>query len=418
MKRRILVVGGGFAGLWSAIGAARKRAELRAEEDVEISLIDRTSYHNIRVRNYEDDLSDVCIPFADVLAPVGVRVITGNVSEISVAERLVEVNTADRSIRLPYDRMIIALGSELVRPEIPGLREFAFDVDTYADASRLGRHLRGLCGRQETPGQFTAVVVGAGLTGLEVATELPGRLARIREASGSRQPVRVLLVDRLAHVGSDMGSDARPLIERALRDLGIEYRLDVSVERIEPDRILLGPGEAIDTSTVIWCAGMRANPLTSSFPGQRDRFGRLAVDEFLRVASCSNTFAAGDVASAPISEGHSSVMSCQHGRPMGRYAGHNAVADLLGAPMLPLHIDWYVTVLDLGPWGGIYTLGWDRKVFQTGMKAKSAKRQINRHRIYPPRSLEREELFAAAAPRVQKPPEVDSSSSEEAVCVA
>ena len=64
-----------------------------------------------------------------------------------------------------------------------------------------------------------------------------------------------------------------------------------------------------------------------------------------------NIFAAGDAACAPLDGGHFSVMSCQHARPMGRFAGHNAVCDLLGRPMLPLRIDWYVTCLDLGAWG-------------------------------------------------------------------
>ena len=67
-------------------------------------------------------------------------------------------------------------------------------------------------------------------------------------------------------------------------------------------------------------------------------------------------------------------MSCQHGRPMGRFAGHNVVCDLFGEPMLPLRIEWYVTVLDLGPWGAVYTQGWDRTVASVGEAAKRTKR--------------------------------------------
>ena len=77
-------------------------------------------------------------------------------------------------------------------------------------------------------------------------------------------------------------------------------------------------------------------------------------------------------------------MSCQHGRPMGRYAGYNVVGDLLGEPMLPLRIPWYVTVLDLGPAGAVYTEGWDRPVVRAGREAKATKQTINTQRIYPP----------------------------------
>ena len=118
----------------------------------------------------------------------------------------------------------------------------------------------------------------------------------------------------------------------------------------------------------------------------------------------ANVFAVGDVASAMIDEHHESVMSCQHARPMGRFAGHNVVADLFGLPMLSLNIDWYVTVLDLGPWGAVYTEGWDRHVVSKGEAAKRAKQTINCQRIYPPLTGIRSEILAAADPVIQRPP--------------
>ena len=89
---------------------------------------------------------------------------------------------------------------------------------------------------------------------------------------------------------------------------------------------------------------------------------------------------------------------------MGRFAGHNAVCDLLGRPMLPLAIGWYTTILDLGPWGALYTEGWDRRLVSRGATAKRTKELINRERIYPPRSGDRQALLDAAAPTVQTPP--------------
>ena len=115
-------------------------------------------------------------------------------------------------------------------------------------------------------------------------------------------------------------------------------------------------------------------------------------------------FAAGDIACALVDDLHSSVMSCQHARPMGRFAGHNVVCDLLGRPMLPLRIDWYTTILDLGPWGAVYTEGWDRRVVAVGAAAKRTKQLINCERIYPPRSRDRRQILDAAAPIVQAPP--------------
>ncbi len=89
---------------------------------------------------------------------------------------------------------------------------------------------------------------------------------------------------------------------------------------------------------------------------------------------------------------------------MGRFAGHNVISDLFDEPMLALRIPWYVTVLDLGPAGAVYTAGWDRVVASSGAEAKATKRAINTRRIYPPLTRNRTDLLAAAAPQLQTRP--------------
>lgn len=415
--RRILVLGGGFAGLWSAVGAARKLDELGQGPDaVEVTLVDRGAFHCIRVRNYEPDLGPVRVPLDDVLGPVGVGRVEGEVAEIDLAGHAVTVDTADGKRVLGYDRLVFALGSELLRPPVDGLAEHAFDVDTHDGAARLERHLQALPERPESLGRFTVVVVGAGLTGVETACEMPDRLRAIVARMGTGQSCRVVLTDRNSFVGSNMGESARPVIEDALASLGVETRLGIGVRSIASRSITFDSGKVIPAHTVVWCAGMRANPLCRTFPVELDRFGRIPVDEFMRVRGVADVFAPGDAGRAMMDDHHPSVMSCQHGRPMGRYAGHNVVCDLLGLPMLPLRIDWYVTVLDLGPWGAVYTEGWDRRVVSTGEAAKKTKRLINGHRIYPPLDRDRAAILAAAAPTVQTAPETDRGPKGAATC--
>jgi NADH:ubiquinone reductase (H+-translocating) len=375
----VLVLGSGFAGLWAALGAARRADELGA--DVSVTVVSATPYHDIRVRNYEPDLTNCRIPLAEVLDPAGIGHVTAEVTAVDPANRTVLTAAGPRT----YDRLIVALGSSVAVPDLPGLREHGFDVDTYDGAMRLQQHLAGLTA------QSTVVVVGAGLTGIEAACELAGRH-------------RVVLVDRNPRVGSDMGDAARPVIEKALRDNGVESRCGVGVTAVEPNAVTLTTGEVLAASTVVWCAGMRANPLTASLGVPLDALGRVAVDDHLEVIGLPGVFAAGDVAAARMDDEHLSVMSCQHGRPMGRYAGYNAVSELLSAPLLTLRIPWYVTVLDLGAAGAVYTEGWDRTVVATGAEAKATKNVINRERIYPPRTGRREDLLAAAAPDLQARP--------------
>ena len=399
--QRILVLGGGFAGLWAAAGAARKRAELGlGPSTIEIVLVDRSAYHNIRVRNYEPDLSDVVIPLARVLDPIGVRHARAEVRGIDTRTRVVEVATEGRIEAISYDTLVVALGSALVRPAVPGLAQYGFDVDTYLAAEKLGEHFKELGSRPPSPARATVLVVGAGFTGIEVATEMP---ARLRALPGVEAP-RAILVDDAPVVGATIGDSARPVIVEALAALGIETRLGVRVTAVEERCVTLDSGETIPCATLVWCGGMRASPLAAALTGKPDRLGRIAVDAYMQVEGIAGVFAAGDAAWAALDDQHPTVMSCQFARPMGRFSGHNAAALLAGAPMLPLKLDWYVTVLDLGPWGALYTAGWDRRVLSTGGDAKQVKQEINCRRIYPPRSFASADTLAAAAPVVQSPP--------------
>ena len=400
--QRIVVVGAGFAGLWSALGAARKLDELRVSpQDVEILVVNRDPYHGLRVRNYEADLGPTRVPLADLLEPVGVGLLLGEATGIDLPQRQLHVQTAAGPQNVRWDRLVLASGGPLVRPSLPGLAEHAFDIDTYSGAARLQQHLGTLSARSD-PGRGTVLVVGGGLVGIEIASELPERL---RAAGLPADEVQVILADHADHIGSTMGPHAIPVIAEALQTLGVQTRTGVSIAAIDGGGATLATGERIKAGTVVWCAGMRASPLAAALQGEHDRFGRIVVDKTLRVPAAAGVFAAGDVVGLAVDDEHDSVMSCQHGRPMGRFAGHNVVCDLLGKRLLPLSIDWYVTVLDLGPWGALYTEGWDRRVVTIGPAAKQTKRIINGERIVPPLNRDRQALLAAAAPVVQAPPE-------------
>ncbi|MEE4455072.1 NAD(P)/FAD-dependent oxidoreductase [Novosphingobium resinovorum] len=399
----IVIIGGGFAGLWSAVSAARRLGELG--RSAKVSLVNLDPYHSIRVRNYEDDLSATLVKLDDVLGPIGVEVILGQVTHIDAADQRVTVQQLSGNVELEYDKLILASGSRLAAPDISGFAEHCFDIDTHAAAMRLQRHIAELGNMAPHSGQFTALVIGSGATGVELATELPTRLARVAEAAGLSEPtqVRVILADRADKIASQLGG-GQPVIERACAEMGIELRTNLSIARMDARGVVLTDGSRIDARTVIWCAGMQADPLTMQIPGERDAAGRLYVDSFMQVMGAPDIYAAGDTAHALIDGERPSVMSCQHARPMGRYAGTNAVNALFHEGQLPLMIDWYTNIIDLGPWGAVYTQGWDRQVVAIGEQAKNAKTTINRVRIYPPIDRDRGSILAAGTTDLERPP--------------
>ncbi|WP_433556794.1 NAD(P)/FAD-dependent oxidoreductase [Pseudonocardia xinjiangensis] len=381
----ILVLGGGFAGVWAAAGAVRaRRAAGVPAADLRVTLVSAGDDIVIRPRMYQSDPDRMRVPLDRILGPIGVRRVAATATGIDTdARRVTVVGRDGRTAELTYDRLVLATGSQLVRPDLPGA-EHLFDVDTMPGAARLHSHLHRLPADAVGDGRFTAVVVGAGFAGLEVATELVGRLRDIATPVGAAEQVRVVLVERECVVGPELGAGPRPLILEALARLGVEQRLGVTPESATPTGVRLSDGSEIAASTVVWTAGMTASPLTADIPAERDRLGRLHVDEYLRVVGAPDVYAAGDTSAALADETHPVMQSSQHAQPLGKYAGHNVAADLLGRPQVPFEPEPYVTCLDLGAAGAVLTTGWERTVRKTGQDAKDLKHLISAVAIYPP----------------------------------
>jgi NADH dehydrogenase len=309
---------------------------------------------------------------------------------------VVQIATAKGTRKtLSYDRLVVATGSRLFRPNIPGLAEHGFSVDQLEDAVALDKHLHSLADRPAMNGRDTIVVAGGGFTGIEAATEMP---ARLRAILGKDAKPRVIIVERNSAIAPDMGEGPRPVIEDALSKLSVETRLGAGVASLDKSGVTLSSGEHIEAETVIWAAGIRASPLTQQIPAERDNFGRLLVDRDLRVPGVAGVFATGDAARAACDDiGNYALMSCQHATRMGAFAGNNAAAELLGVPTKAYHQKAYVTCLDLGEAGALFTRGWERKVEMVGDVAKKTKQEINTVWIYPPKA-ERAAALASADP--------------------
>jgi NADH:ubiquinone reductase (H+-translocating) len=394
---RLAIIGAGFAGMYAALSAARLR-DIRgvSPEELEIALVAPEPTLVVRPRLYEPKPETLTAPLQDVLKATDVVYVQGSAETIDTKSRTVEIVTSKGAKKsLSYDRVVVATGSRLFRPNIPGLAEHGFSVDQLDDAIALDRHLHSLADRPAENGRDTVVVAGGGFTGIEAATEMP---ARLRVILGKEAKPRVIIVDRNSAIAPDMGEGPRPLIEEALRKLGVETRLGAGVAELDKSGVTLSNGERIECATVIWAAGMRAAPLTAQVPAERDNFGRLLVDRDLRVLSVQGVFATGDAARAACDEvGNYALMSCQHATRMGAFAGNNAAAELLGVPTKPYHQKGYTTCLDLGEAGALFTIGWERKVKMVGDVAKKTKQEINTVWIYPPKA-ERAAALASADP--------------------
>lgn len=398
MSQKILIVGAGFAGVWGALGAARVLDAAKVSpRDVEITLISPKPELQIRPRLYESEPTRMAAPLLPLLEAVGVSFVEGVVDEISVADKTVRVVGANGQARtLSYDRLLLTSGSKLNRPPVPGLADHAFSVDRIEDAVVLEHHLEELAKQPDSRARNTAVVVGCGFTGIEVATELP---ARMRKLFGADAAIRVVVVGSQPEIGPDLGPNPRPFVSEAFDSLGVEAVLGSGVVSIDVDGVRTASGAHIEAKTVIWAGGMRASSLAAQVSSNLDPLGRVEVASDLRVPEAPDVFVAGDVARARCDDdGRYALMSCQHAIVMGQFGGHNVAADLIGVSTLEYRQPFYATCVDLGEWGAIYSEGWDRQIKLTNAEGKARKQIINTQWIYPP-APNRDEALAAGNPQ-------------------
>ena len=397
MQKTILIIGAGFGGFWSALSAVRL-LDQHGREDIAVQVLAPVAELRVRPRFYEPQVHTMRTSLTKLFEKTGVQFIPGLAQQIDVEQQTVSyLDQSGVLATLGYSALVLAAGSTLNLPNIDGLQAHAFNVDSIEQAERLETHMQRLAALPDTLARNTVVVAGGGFTGIETACEMPARLREILDVDCQ---ARVIIIDRAQSVGASMGAAIAPVIAEATAELGVEWCLASSVVAVDEQGVTLADGQRIDAATVVWTAGVRASELTAQIPAERDPLGRLHVDANLRVVGSQTVFATGDTAYAACDDqGNHAMMTCQHAIALGRSAGNNAAAQLLGVAPVPYRQTKYVTCLDLGAWGAVFTEGWDRQVKLVRQEGKALKTQINSQWIYPP-AADRAVALAAADPLI------------------
>lgn len=384
-RASVVVVGGGFAGLQAALAARRI-----AGPGMSIAILSPDPHLVLRPRLYEANPDAMQVDVRPTLLATGIDWIPGEAIDVDLPTSTVVLRAGDR---VGFDRLVVATGSEMVRPAIPGF-SLAFNIDRIAEAVRFDRRLDEIVRR----GRARVAIVGGGFVGLELALELRRRV-RERHGEIAAGRLEIALIDRSPVMGATLGDQLRPIIERALDAGGVQRYLGESVAWIETAGVRLSRGGWVPADAVVLCLGLRAASFTHSLPFDRAADGRLIVDACLRPSTGSPVFAAGDAARAEAAPGQPTLMSCQHALGSGPVAGENAARDLIGMPLIPYSQPDYVTCLDLGDFGAVFSKGWDRTPVLVGADAKALKHEINTKWIYPPRGTPTEILAGRANAR-------------------
>ncbi len=251
--QQLVILGGGFAGLWAALVAAREAHV--ADRPLAITLVAPDDALTVRPRLYEPFTPAFRAPFAPLFEPLGITYLRAQATGIDAPARRARVELPDGTTRdLPYDRLVLAAGSRQAPLQVPGAAEHALDLDTYAAAERFHAHLTALTAAPVTSATSTFVVIGGGFTGIEMACELRRHL-RALGATAAARDARVVLVERATVVGPELGEGPRATILEALRHCGVELRLGAQVARVEADAVLFADGEHLPCATTLIATG-------------------------------------------------------------------------------------------------------------------------------------------------------------------
>jgi NADH:quinone reductase (non-electrogenic) len=326
-----LVIGGGFAGGYVARLLGKRGATIASPENFMLytPMLPEAASGTLEPRHVVVPLRQMC-PHAELLL--------GRATALDLADRRAHVETEEGIVNVGYENVVVALGAISRTLPIPGLADNALGFKTLADAIYLRNHvLRRLEAAVAAPSEgqrrreLTFVFVGAGYAGVEALAELSDLVRdALRYYPTLRdEPQHWVLVDAAPKILPEIPTTLGDYAARQLSGRGVDIRVETTLESVEPHAAVLSDGDRILTSTVVWTAGVRANPLNERFGLPLDERGRIRVGPTLEVEGLPNVWALGDGARVPnlATPGQYDPPTCQHALRQARRLAKNLTGE-------------------------------------------------------------------------------------------
>jgi len=337
---KVVVVGGGMAGVACALELGRK--------DVEVVLVDRHDYLQFQPLLYQVASSQ--LPAEDVARPLkvifedrpSVTVVQMDVDTVDVGSKTV---TGVDGSTVTGDYLVIAAGSQPNFFGVTGAREHSFPLYSVVDAERLRLHLRehlragtaagAPAGPDPDPTALTVVIVGGGPTGVETAGALGELFGALKAKNQLPDIASVHLVDHGKALLAPFSDKSHRYALDKLTHHGVKVTFGVAVTEVAQDKVHLSDGSQIPTRTVIWGGGESAGPLAGTCGAPLGRGGRVDVGPDLTVAGFDGVFGVGDVANIPGPDGRALPQLGSVAQQSGKWAARNILAQAAGEPLKP-----------------------------------------------------------------------------------
>ncbi|SMB89991.1 NAD(P)/FAD-dependent oxidoreductase [Deinococcus hopiensis] len=367
---KTLILGAGYAGLAAA-------TKMKPVPELEALLVEQNPFHTFETRLHEAAAHNtrVTLPITPLLRGTGVQFEQAQVDGVNLDER--EVTMKDGRV-LTYDKLVVALGSVTNFYRIPGLAENAAELKQLSDADEIFNFVNRVFSNEYT-GNRDIVVGGAGLTGVELVTELAQRASLLSRERGL-PPFQIYLVEAGPKILPVLDDALRAKTEQVLRDYGIHILTGHRLMGATPDSVTVqtadGEQKVISAGKIIWTGGIQARDIVKGEHLEKGPGGRIAVDEFLRAKNYPDVFIIGDMGLALNQEGKPVPTTAQHAGQQGRLTGKNLVRLAQGQDLEayePTTLGEFVSL------GGLMAVGWmklpwNQKLAITGGLAHVMKR--------------------------------------------
>jgi NADH dehydrogenase len=342
MAWNVVIAGGGFGGA----AAAHELERVMPKQSARLALVNETNF-----ALYTPFLPEaaagtleprhVVTPLREMLKRTYLRIgaIVGHDPEAKTVTLRAKYGETET---MPYDQLLVALGSTSRVLPVPGLAQHAVGFKSLADAIYLRNHVVETleeANATEDPRRreelLTYVFVGGGYAGLEALAELQDFAADAMDSypRARLHGMRWVLVEAADRVLPEIDAELAEYALRELRGRGIDIRLQTTLEEVTADSARLSTGEVLPTRTVVWTAGVKAQPILAELNLPLDERGRVPVDSYLRVQGMDSVWAIGDCAAAPDPRGGTCPPTAQHAVRQGPVVARNIAAELgIGSP--------------------------------------------------------------------------------------
>lgn len=360
-KNRVLILGGGFGGLYAAL-----EFEKRRDPGFDVTLISQDNFflftpmlHEIAASDL--DLTHIVNPMRKMLRHV--HFFEGEIRSIDVAKRQVVVSHGfdQHTHSLEYDHIVFALGCVTNFYNIPNLMETAVTMKSLGDAiglrNRLIEHLEEAdteCAANDREPLLTFVVAGGGFAGVETIGSINDFLKEALPYYSNLKPemIRVVLVHPGEFVLPELGEELGRYASRKLAERGVEIRPNTKIKAVTSTGVELTDGTRINTGTLVWTAGTAPHPLLEQLPLPKER-QRLKVNAAMGVEGYPGIWALGDCAMIPNEHGGYQPPTAQHASREGKVLAHNIVANTHGKDLIPFRFNTLGLLASIGRRTGV-----------------------------------------------------------------